>query len=301
MTMAESESDVVRQQSFEVDGVVEIDVTLMSGRVQVHLVDEPGVHVEVRHDPNASSSWTDGLNGLLSWVSDQFGAAQQVPGGGGPVEAVRQMRLDLTGQRLRVQSSKALPLRAIPLAVIVRAPSGSHVSTRTGSADVTITGPAGRLELNTDTGEVSADRAESAAEVNSGSGAVRLGPMLGGLRAKTGSGDLEVSSIGGNTILLTGTGDVWLGAVQGDVQARTGSGDVTVADAASGKLQMATGSGELRIGIRPGVAAQVDLSSGSGQARSELEVSSRPPATEPALFITGRTGSGDAVVTTSSS
>jgi hypothetical protein len=301
MTMSESESDVVRQQSFEADGVVEIDVTLMSGRVQVHLVDEPGVHVEVRHDPTASSSWTDGLNGLLSWVSDQFGAAQQVPGGGGPAEAVRQTRVDLTGQRLRVQSSKALPLRAIPLAVTVRAPSGSHVSTRTGSADVSVTGPAGRLEVNTDRGEVSADRAESAAEVNSGSGAVRLGPMLGGLRAKTGSGDLEVSSIGGNTILLTGTGDVWLGAVQGDVQARTGSGDVTVADAASGKLQMATGSGELRIGIRPGVTAQVDLSSGSGQARSELEVSSRPPATEPALFITGRTGSGDAVVTTSSS
>jgi hypothetical protein len=293
----EQEPGLVRRQSFEVDGAVEIDVAILGGRVAVHLVDEPGVHVELRHDPSAGGSWTDGLNGLLGWVNDQFGGSGQQQTG--PAEAVRDARVELTGQRLKVQSSKALPLRAVPLAVTVRARSGSHVTVRTGSADVVVTGSAGRLEITTGTGEVTTDRAEAAAQVNSGSGAVRLGPMLAGLRAKTGSGDVEVASIGGNSVLTTGTGDIWLGAVQGDVQARSGGGDLTIADAAAGTVQIATGSGEIRVGVRRGVVAKVDLSSGSGQARSELEVSSRPPEGETPLSITGRTGSGDALVTTS--
>ncbi|MER5264753.1 DUF4097 family beta strand repeat-containing protein [Actinosynnema sp. NPDC002837] len=291
------ESDVVvRQQSFEVDGVVEVDVALLSGRVRVHLVDEPGVHVEVKHDPSPGESWAAGLSGLLSWVNDQFGNGRGQPAG--PAEAVRDARLELTGGRLRVHSSKALPLRAVPLSVTVRAPAGSHVITKAGSAEVTVTGAAGRLEVQTGTGDVTADRADASSQVNSGSGKLRLGPMLGGLRAKTGSGDVEVSSIGGNTVIYTGTGDVWLGAVQGDVQVRTGGGDVTIADAASGKVQLGTGSGDVRVGVRPGVAAQVDLASSSGSARSDLDVSDTPPADEPSLFITGRTGSGTALVTT---
>ncbi|MBB5955668.1 DUF4097 and DUF4098 domain-containing protein YvlB [Saccharothrix tamanrassetensis] len=290
---------VVRQQSFEVEGVVEIDVALLTGRVQVHLVDEPGVHVEVRHDASAGESWTAGLNNLLSWVNDQFGAGRGQPGG--PAEAVRDARVELTGQRLRIQSSKSLPLRAVALGVTVRAPSGSHVITKSGAADVTVTGAAGRLEIQTGTGDVTADRADASSQVNSGSGKVRLGPMLGGLRAKTGSGDIEVSSVGGNTVLYTGTGDVWLGAVQNDVQVRTGGGDVTVADAASGRLQLGTGSGDVRVGVRPGVAAQVDLVSTSGTARSELAVSDTPPEGGTNLFVTGRTGTGNALVTASTS
>ncbi|GLZ29842.1 hypothetical protein Lesp02_20320 [Lentzea sp. NBRC 105346] len=289
------ETGVSRQQSFDLTGPAEIDVSLMSGRVQVILSDDPGVHVELRHDPSAGNSWTEGLGGLLSWVSGQFGSGADMPAG--PEEAVRQARIELLGNRLRVESSKALPLRTVPLAVTVRAQAGSHVTTRTGAADVTVTGSAGRLDLNTGTGNVSADRAEGEAKVNSGSGTVRLGTMLAGVRVKTGSGHVEVSSVGGNTVLITGTGDVWLGAVASDVMVRTGSGDLTVADAAAGEIQLGTGSGQIRVGIRPGVAARVDLMSSAGQARSDLDVSNSPIEGAP-LTVTGRTGSGNALVTT---
>lgn len=289
------DSDVVRQQGFEVEGPIEIDVSLMAGRVRVHLVDEPGAHVEVRQEESAGESWTAGLSGLLSWVNNQFGDRAQPSG---PGEAVRDARVEFTGGRLTVHSSKALPLRAVPLGVVVRAPQGSHVTVQAGAAEVTVTGPAGRLDVQTGTGDVTVDRADAAAKVHSGSGKLRLGPMLGGLRAKTGSGDIEVSSVGGNTVLYTATGDVWLGAVQSDVQVRTGSGDVTVADAASGRVQLGTGSGDVRVGVRPGVTAEVDLASSSGAARSELEVLNAPPEGETSLFVTGRTGTGTALVTT---
>ncbi|MEJ2855811.1 MULTISPECIES: DUF4097 family beta strand repeat-containing protein [unclassified Saccharothrix] len=290
------ESEVVRQQSFDVEGVVEIDIALIAGRVRVHLVDEPGVHVEVRHESTPGDSWTAGLTGLLSWVNDQFGASGA--GAAVPTDAVRDARIELTGQRLKVQSSKALPLRAVPLGVTVRAPVGSHVIAKSGAADVTVTGAAGRLEIRTGTGDVTADRADGSSQVDSGSGKLRLGPMPAGLRAKTGSGDIEVSSVAGNTVLYSGTGHVWLGAVENDVQVRTGSGDVTIADAAAGRIQLGTGSGHVRVGVRPGVTAEVDLLSTAGTARSELEVSTTPPAETAPLVITGRTGNGNALVTT---
>lgn len=285
-------SGVVRQQSFELAGPAEIDISLLSGRVQVHLTDEPGVHVEMRHDPSAGNSWTEGLSSVLSWVSGQFGTDKTAPV---PGDAVREARVELLGNRLRIESSKALPLRAVPLSVVVRAPSGSHVSSQTGAADVLVTGDAGRLDLTTGTGTVSADRAAGEAKVNSGAGTVRLGTMLGALKAKTGGGDVEVASIGGTSTLVTGTGDVWLGAVQGSVQVRTGSGDLTVADAASGEIHLTTGSGHIRVGIRQGTLARVDLSSSSGTARSELDVSAEPLG-DAAVTIKGRTGSGNAVV-----
>jgi putative adhesin len=299
MTESTEPTGVVRQQSFEFAGIAEIDISLLSGRVQVHLADEPGVHVEVRHDPTAGNSWTEGLSSVLSWVSGQFGPDKGVSSAG-PEEAVREARVELLGNRLRIESSKALPLRAVPLSVVVTAPVGSHVTSRTGAADVLVSGGAGRLDLSTGTGSVSADRATGEAKVNSGAGTVRLGTMLAGLKAKTGSGEVEVSSVGGNATLITGTGDVWLGAVQSDVMVRTGSGDLTVADAAAGEIQLATGSGNIRVGIRQGTLARIDLVSTSGNARSDFEVSSEPLG-DATLTVTGRTGSGNALVTAATS
>ncbi|GAA2662025.1 MULTISPECIES: DUF4097 family beta strand repeat-containing protein [Actinosynnema] len=295
-----SESEVVRRQAFDVTGPVEVDVALVSGRVLVHLVDEEAVDVELRHEPSGGDGWTDGLNGLLSWVGDQFAGGKGGPAGGsgGVAEAVRDARLELTGNRLVIRSSKALPLRAVPISVAVRAPKGSSVLVKSGSANVAITGGAGRLDINTGTGDVTADSADSASQVTSGSGKVRLGPMLGGVKARNGSGDVEVAAVSGSSEVHTATGDVWLGAVQSDVQVRTGGGDVTVADAASGRITLGTGSGDVRVGVRQGVAAEVDLASTSGTARSELEVSTNRPAQAPDLVITGRTSRGNALVTT---
>jgi len=54
----------------------------------------------------------------------------------------------------------------------------------------------------------------------------------------------------------------------------------------------------LRVGVHPGVAAELDLSSASGRARSELPVSERAPeGVDTVVRVRGRTGSGDVLVT----
>jgi hypothetical protein len=297
---SEEAAGLVRRQDFDADAPLDIDVSISSGRVTINLVDEPGASVEVRHDPSAESSWMHGLASVMNWVNDRFGDAGMAQAA--PAEVVERTRIELIGKRLVVHTGRGqfgmTPLELVPVAVTVRAPVGSQLELRSGSAIVTVTGQAGRVTVSGGAGDVAIDRADGRAQIKVGSGALRLGPMLGGLDARSGTGEIEVSSVGGPTTLVTGSGDVWLGAVQSDVMARTGSGDLVVADAACGDVELITGSGEIRVGVRPGTRAMVDLRSGSGQARSELNVHDRPQADAPRLRVRGRTGSGNAVITT---
>ncbi|RSN04561.1 hypothetical protein DMC63_39385 [Streptomyces sp. WAC 05977] len=290
----------VRVEDFEAEGPIEIDVSVGIGRVTIELTGESGVHAEVRRDGGEQQPWVDGMTSLLSWVGERFG--DQL--GGSPVgsagDAVAQTRIEKVGNRLVVQAPKAWQLKNVPLAVTVRAPAGSHLEVRAGAADVTVTGSAGRADLLTGAGKIGLERADGSAIVRTGTGDIKLGPTLSGLQLRTGSGSVEAASVSGSATLATGTGDVWLGEVAGEVLARTGSGSLSVADAASGTLELTTGSGEVRVGIRGGVQAEIDLSSTTGSVSSELEVAETAPA-EVSLKVRARTGTGDAVVTSAAS
>ncbi|WP_103352504.1 DUF4097 family beta strand repeat-containing protein [Amycolatopsis sp. CA-128772] len=287
----------VRIDEFETDGPLELDVSVTIGRVEIVLEGESGARVELRHDQGEQQPWVAGVNSLLSWVGERFGDQLGVDPASSPAEAVRQSRIEKLGNRLVVQAPKAWQLRNAPLSVKVHAPAGSHVEVRAGAADVTVTGSAGRVDLLTGSGEVKLERADGSATIRTGSGAVKLGPTLGGLQLRSGSGPVEAASIAGSATLATGTGDVWLGAVSGEVMARTGSGDLSVADAGSGTLDLITGSGEIRIGIRGGTAAEVDLTSSGGRVSSELDVADTAPEGGVTLKVRARTGTGNAVVT----
>ncbi|MEV6871966.1 DUF4097 family beta strand repeat-containing protein [Amycolatopsis sp. NPDC051128] len=289
--------ELVRIDEFDTDVPLELDVGVTIGRVEIVLEGDSGARVELRHDQGEQQPWVAGVNSLLSWVGERFGDQLGVDPAASPAEAVRQSRIEKLGNRLVVQAPKAWQLRNVALAVKVRAPAGSHVEVRAGAADVTVSGSAGRVDLLTGSGEVKLDRADGSATVRTGSGGIKLGPTLGGLQLRSGSGNVEASSLAGSATLATGTGDVWLGAVSGEVMARTGSGDLSVADAASGTLDLITGSGEVRVGIRGGTSAEVDLTSSGGRVSSELDVSDTAPEGGVKLKVRARTGSGNAVVT----
>ncbi|GGM38226.1 hypothetical protein GCM10012275_06550 [Longimycelium tulufanense] len=293
------EPEVVRQQHFPLTGPAELDVQVGAGLVEVRLDAgaEDGVHVSVRHAPEAAGPFATGISGLVTWVTSQFG------GGGGQQEdaageAVRQTRVEQVGQRLVVRAPTSLPLKMVPLAVTVHAPAGSRVTVNSKAADVTITGNANRLDVNTGTGDVSVDRVEDRTSVYTDTGDIRLGAVLGNLRARTGTGDLAVSTVGASATLNTASGDVWVGEVTADLSVRTGTGDLKVADIAAGRIELQTGSGEIRVGIREGIPAEVDVSSGAGEAQSQLDVQDTPPAGETVpVRLRAHTGAGNALVT----
>lgn len=292
-----SDDPLVRAQEFEADGPLELDVGVTIGRVELVLDRESGAQVELRHDAGEQPPWVSGVNNLLSWVGERFGDQLGVTADASPADAVRQARIEKTGNRLVVRAAKAWQLRNVPVSVTVHAPKGSHVEVRAGAADVTVTGTAGRADILTGSGEVTLEQAVGAAIVRTGTGRVKLGPTPAGLQLRTGSGSVEAASVSGSATLATGTGNVWLGSVTGEVMARTGSGDLSVAEAASGTVDLITGSGEVRVGIRRGIAAEVELASSAGRVHSELDVSDVPPEAGATLRVRARTGTGNAVVT----
>jgi Putative adhesin len=295
--------DLVRQQSWSVDGPAELELSADFGRIRVRLEDLPDggsgeVRVEVRHDPSAGNGWSQGLSGLISWLGNATagtagGSTEQFA-----AEAVSAAEISWSesGRRLVVRSSQELPLRVAPLAITVWAPTRSRLAARIGAGEVRVAGRAGWAGVRTGSGDATLDGVDGDADVTTGSGDIDLGPVSGRARLRTGSGAVRAAATGGPTEIKTGSGDVALGEVNGDVWLRTGSGDVTVADARSGAMQITSGSGGVRIGVHPGVGAELDLVSGSGTARSELEISTVAPEKPAAVQLRGRTGSGDVLV-----
>ncbi|GAA2782576.1 DUF4097 family beta strand repeat-containing protein [Saccharopolyspora taberi] len=302
----EEPNELVRTQDFETSAPIEIDIGNSSGTIRVELADTELTHVEVRHDPSAGGmDWRGGISGLLNWVTEQFGESGLRPGSvdvgrrlqSEPfAEAVRQTRIDLTGSRLAVRSPASGPLRGIPLEITIKAPLDSQLGVHTDSGKVAVSGAVSRLQLRSGSGEVIVDEVTGTASARTGSGQMRLGTMRSGVQARSGSGDVEIGALEAASSVVTGSGNVWLGEVHNDVLVRSGSGDITVADAAKGQVELITGSGELQVSIRRGVLAEVDLTSSTGSASSDLPVADEPPEEEPKLRIFGRTGNGDVLV-----
>lgn len=294
---------VVRKQDFTADGPVKVHATIGSGRIEVILAEQDTVQVELREAAAGADPLSNSLNSLLSWVGDQFpqvadavGLESEGGAGASAAEAVRQSRVDMTGVRLVVRTPKNLPLRNVAIAVTIRAPRGSDLELRSAAGDIAVTGTAGRLEAASRSGNVSAEDVTGSAVAHTGSGDIRLGRCADRLHSRGGSGDIEVSAIEGASTVATGTGNVRLGTVSAALLVRSGSGDLTVAEAVRDELELMTGSGDVRVGIRSGVTAEVTLSSGSGTVHSDLEVADSPPETEAALSVRGRSGTGDVVV-----
>jgi hypothetical protein len=260
-----------RAESFDCDGAAELVLCVGAGRIEVRAADVPRVHVELSGQAEADAN------------------------------AVSETEIAFSEQRRRLVVRAPRSLRRARLALVVEAPAGSRLSARAGNGSITATGELAGLDAVTHSGDVTADRIAGQAQVQTASGNVRLGQVGGRLRASSGSGELEIASFDGEAAKLSaGRGDVWLGAVRSDVRARTGRGSVVIAEAAGGRLDLATGSGDVRVAVRPGVVAEIDLASGSGHARSELDVETERPAESPPVRIRARTGSGNAVVTSAS-
>jgi len=59
----------------------------------------------------------------------------------------------------------------------------------------------------------------------------------------------------------SGSGDLRLGSVRADLLARAAPATLTIEDAEAGRLDLTTGSGNVRLGVHAGVAAELDLRS----------------------------------------
>ncbi|WP_231644860.1 DUF4097 family beta strand repeat-containing protein [Sciscionella sediminilitoris] len=295
----------VYPREYTAEGPVAVDVELPAGRLAVRVA-EPGsteVRVEIREfgsgespgtgDPAWSFTGSEGLSGLLNWVGERIGEYAA-----GNLTAVHDATIEFGADRLRVRSSKQLPLRLVPLDVSIRVPADSTLRLRSGGASVEVSGPLGGGDIQTGSGRVSLESVTGPMELQAGTGQVHVGSVAARLRVRTGAGPVAVDGLCESAAITTGGGDVTVGSLHGELMARTGNGDITIREAHSGSVELTAGSGELRIGVPSGVLAELDLQGAPGRMHSELDIQAQRPepdaAAEPAgtVRLRGRTGGG---------
>lgn len=197
------------------------------------------------------------------------------------------------------------------LDIAITVPTGSSLTAKLGSADLTCAGAFAtaairsgsgdiRIEhltdaalLETGSGDISVDHAEEPLRIKSGSGEVRVRLAAAEVSISTGSGSVEIGDCHGSTSVKTGSGDLRIGRAHSDVSLKTGSGDLVIARATAGRIQLKGASGDLRVGIPAGVPVWTDITTLSGRVHSTLEGAGRPEPGADHVEVRATTVSGD--------
>jgi len=211
-------------------------------------------------------------------------------------EAADRVRVELSADHRRLlvaaPEKRIVFGRGARLAITVTVPTGSRLRARAASADLTCSGQLAAVESHTASGDVSLDEVTGGTEVHAASGRVRIG-SAGAVSVRTASGDIRVERAGGDVDVHSASGRVHVGLAEASVRVHTASGDVAVDEAVRGAVDLTAAAGDLRVGVRSGVVARLDLNTVSGRVRSELPVQDAPPEGGPTLVIRSRTMSGN--------
>lgn len=218
------------------------------------------------------------------------------PGSASDAEAAEHTRVEYADGRLAITAPKRPLLRSLlgagpAIEVDVLLPEGSELDA-TGWADYVCTGRLGavglekasgvriesaaRVRANASMGDIVVGRIDGHADLNTAMGRIRVGALGGTATLKTAAGDLSVGEVNGAARLTTAYGDIGVDRALASVHAKTSAGSVRIGEAAAGTIELETAYGELEIGVPDGVAAYLDVSSGHGTVRSELDASAAP-------------------------
>lgn len=183
------------------------------------------------------------------------------------------------------------------LDVVVTLPVGSDLAVRTGSADVSLHGPVGMVQVKTGSGDVQVEESHGDLQVKCGSGDVRIGEARGAAAVSTGSGDVEIDRNHGPVVVKTGSGDVRFREATTEVSVMTGSGDLEIGTAREGRFHAKGASGSIHVGIPAGTPVWTDITTLSGRIRSDVEGAGEPGPGAPHVELRATTVSGDVTLT----
>jgi DUF4097 and DUF4098 domain-containing protein YvlB len=249
------------------------------------------MHQETRNFPAATPIFVDISDGSGS-VELRASAVDQVTVevSGHHERTVREATIEFTDNVLRVSPRPQTSGSSHGLDIRVTVPERSSAKIRSGSADVRCAGTLQELRIGTGSGEIQAEHVTGDAELKSGSGGIEIDTVGGTAKLNSASGDVRVNS----TIraeLGTASGDISARRVESSVHATTASGSIDISSL-SGSAALRGVSGDVHVGLAPGLAARLDVSSLTGEVSSELAVSDEAASGDP-VDIAASTVSGD--------
>ena len=212
-------------------------------------------------------------------------------------QLIEETEVSFTGGTLSVLTPDKIRLLSnVSLDLVVHLPEGSSAELRAASADIRCEGELSGLQAKTASGDITAGTVTGAVQLTSASGDVRFGAAGGDVRVKTASGDVQVERAGGDLTAESASGDVHAGEVGGSARIRTASGDARIGSVRAGEADVNTVSGDITVGVPAGVGVYLDLSSMTGDVRSDLAAAEVSNGAE--LTVSCRSISGDIRVST---
>ncbi len=212
-------------------------------------------------------------------------------------QLIDETEVSFTGGTLSVLTPDKIRLLSnVSLDLVVHLPEGSSAELRAASADIRTEGELSELEVRTASGDITAAAVTGTARLTSASGDVRFAGAGGDVSVKTASGDVEVGHAGGDLSAESASGDVEAGQVGGSVRVRTASGDARIGSVAQGEAEVSTVSGDISVAVPAGVGVYLDLSSMTGDVRSDLAAAEASNGAQ--LSLSCRSVSGDIRVST---
>jgi hypothetical protein len=175
---------------------------------------------------------------------------------------------------------------------VVEVPTGTPVKIASAGDDISVTGQCGDADIATGSARIGLDTVAGNLRLRYGHANIQVGTVLGSARVSAGNGAAHFGEVAGPLDCKFGTGELTADVLRGGVRSRAGRASAHIG-AVYGDVDLAFGSGSISIGVPAGVSAHVDITSGTGDAVSDLPVEDSPAAAAQTITLRARTGSGE--------
>ncbi|MBW4717036.1 DUF4097 family beta strand repeat-containing protein [Saccharothrix obliqua] len=232
------------------------------------------------------------------------------------VAVARQVRVDHANGVLRVTGPKPRMFdfsnKSRSVDVHIELPSGSRVSADAQAADFRATGRLGECRVKISVGNFSFERTgplrvqtvghitvedvEGGLEASTGTGKVRIGRVDGTAVVKNSNGATLIDTVTGDLRVRAANGDIEVERATADVDVKTSNGAIRLGEVVRGSVVLASGTGDLEVGIAEGTAAWLELNTSFGHLHNRLENTASPEDATETVQVRGRTSHGDITV-----
>ena len=163
--------------------------------------------------------------------------------------------------------------------VEITVPEGTRLTVAGSSADVSVRGVKGEVEVATMNGDVAIDNASSRVSFESVSGDVQISRVQGDLRGEAMSGEIGVTDVAGEVEIESVSGDLTLHNVRSKfVRAETVSGNIEFEGRteSGGRYEFASHSGDVRLLLPSALGALIAVETFSGTIDSDFPITLQP-------------------------
>ena len=187
------------------------------------------------------------------------------------------IRMDVSSSRMNVEIGSGR--RGGETRFEVSVPFGVRVLASARSGDISVHGTHGQVEVRAQNGDINVDDVTSRLDVNTFSGDFVGTNVSADVQIGTISGSVRLTDVRGSIEAGTVSGDIDLrGVTAKSVRAKTTSGDVTydgIVDP-TGRYELVTHSGDVRLHIPRDASAQITVSTWNGGVNSQFPIPLKP-------------------------